>query len=82
MDIERGPDGAAELKPLREWGVTLIGGVLIGLLLDYAANDSDHEADRLTRLQLHLPADVAEQMGRALLTQAAQARTAGRSNPQ
>lgn len=66
MPSKPGPEGWHEFKPLSGWEVANMQDTAVVLMLDYAASDEDFDAERDTRLQLHLPPETAAQLAAAL----------------
>ncbi len=66
MELETDANGIVTFVPVLEWGVFIVQEKTVGLAVDYYASPKDAAAQKLTRLQLHLDAEPAAQLARAL----------------
>ncbi|HZZ87595.1 MAG TPA: hypothetical protein VFE13_04600 [Caulobacteraceae bacterium] len=72
MELETDEKGLVTFLPLVSWGVTLVQGKTVGLLIDYYANADDIAAQKVTRRQLALDRAGALALGRSLISRAEQ----------
>jgi hypothetical protein len=70
MELETDERGIVTFLPLITWGVTLVQGKTVGLVLDYYASAEDAAAKRPTHLQIHIDPAVAKEVGRAMQVRA------------
>ena len=66
VELETDEKGIVTFMPLITWGVSIVQGKTVGLAIDYYASAEDLAAQRLSRLQVHVDAQAAKDIGRVL----------------
>jgi len=66
LELETDADGIVTFLPIINWAVTIVMGKTVGLAVDYYASAEDAAASRLSRIQLHIDPQPAQQLGGAL----------------
>ncbi|HVN01963.1 MAG TPA: hypothetical protein VMT68_17320 [Caulobacteraceae bacterium] len=70
MELETDANGIVTFMPIIRWGVSIVEGKTVGLAVDYYASAADAAAKRTSRVQLHVDALAARDLGRALTARA------------
>jgi hypothetical protein len=66
LELETDANGIVTFLPIINWAVTIVMDKTVGLAVDYYASAEDAAASRLSRIQLHLDPEPAQQLGRAM----------------
>ena len=66
MELETDANGVITFLPLKQWMIAVVQDKTVGLAFDYYASAADQAAGRVSRIQLHLDPEPAQQLGRSI----------------
>jgi hypothetical protein len=70
MELQTDANDIVTFVPVLEWGVFIVQEKTVGVAFDYCASAEDAEAQKRSRIQLHLDPTAALELARALASHA------------